>query len=295
MKAHVNAPKSHSTGRRLFSKVRFRSALLASLSLAGSMSVSLAGALLSASAHAYPEAPMIELGATVGAAAPFALETPHWLGPSAPGGAWLGNVGFALGADGRLNLSLMDAQGEFIAMGTDWTDPQLQVRAAGGILMLRLHELLYRRGPQSGEELRINAGLGWNFALPRSLGNLTATLGAMYLDWRRAYATQSRQEWGGFVGGSLFLRVWRIQNEFRIAVYGIPHPGDLSPTSIATTGTSGIVRSWDFGVTASNRLYVEVLKLNVMTLGPDLRAQVEQLPDGTEWMGLVGVSGRFGF
>ena len=55
-----------------------------------------------------------------------------------------------------------------------------------------------------------------------------------------------------------------------------------------------ILAGLQFGVTASNRLYIQALREGVVSLGPELMIQYEHLVEGPAIVATLGLSGTLG-
>ncbi|MGK5086047.1 hypothetical protein WDW86_00680, partial [Bdellovibrionota bacterium FG-2] len=231
--------------------------------------------------------PMIEINASVDS---------RFDSPYTTGNDWAVIPSYSATVGGKFNYWKIDAEAELTAQEGDGLN--FEFRGSAGLLFLKLHEIYVRTGGAQGEEKRAMLGLGGSVDLPASLGKLTASVGAMGILWQRPKGAAGasgveQQMLGLYAGATLFMHIWRFENELRVAYYASPRI-DLSLGSMSS-GTQDISGVWSKnGLIASDRLYFRAIKLPFMSFGPDLRAAVEQLPDGTEWVVTAGIGGTFG-
>ena len=169
-----------------------------------------------------------------------------------------------------------------------------EVRADGGLFFLKLQEYYFRTGgandAANGDMSRVMAGLGGKFSLPKAIGEITASAGVIAMNWQRPGGEQQQAD-GLYAGGKIALRVWKIDNELRVAYFWIPQiNSDFG--DVASGGKA--IQGWDTGMVAYDRLRIEAFKIAGFKLGPELRGQFEDLPDGMSWTATLGVGGRFG-
>jgi len=183
---------------------------------------------------------------------------------------------WAVGVEAGLRWDIVSADGEFLVLGSG-EERTIQVRADGGIGFFRLHEFLVRksdlkRWTREMDDFRYMTGLGPHWMdLPASLGKITASVGV--IGWSRF------RRYGGYVGGAHLLRFLRLENEVRVAWYAFPKdPYDPK---------------WRAGWIGSEKFRVDLFKFSHAAFGPEIRAQLEELPVGAEWMATAGFSGRF--
>jgi hypothetical protein len=231
--------------------------------------------------------PMIEFGATGGG-----TFTQPWNGASGVG-AGGGTV------DARLEFLFIDAQARFTGASYNG-QPGFEFSASGGLLFLKLHELYIRRDTPNGNMDSVAAGLGGSFDLPADLGEIGASLGVIAMDIQRpatstAPASHS-QLLGGYLGGHLYLHIWKFENELRVAYYATPQVNTdlLGIVGDGSVTGSEIVTGWTTGLVASNVLRFNAFKIGILSLGPEVAARAMQLPDGAEYMVSFGLGGRIG-
>ncbi len=166
----------------------------------------------------------------------------------------------------------------------------VEIQADGAIAFAKLQELYYRSGGPNGEMSRIFAGVGGKLGLG-SVGDLTLSIGAAALDWQRTGA-DAQSLFGGYAGGKLYLHIWKVENDLRVAYYMAPTFND-DERAVALEGAP-LVTSWQQGWVASEHLRVDAFKVSIFHFGPELRARMAELPDGVEWTATVGIGGRIG-
>ncbi|MGK5087129.1 hypothetical protein WDW86_06190 [Bdellovibrionota bacterium FG-2] len=226
--------------------------------------------------------PMIEINASVDT---------RFDSPYTSGQEWQVIPSYTATVGGKLNLLLVEAEAEFTAHKEDTTN--FEIRGSASVLILKLHEIYIRTGGTQGEEKRAALGLGGTFGLPMNLGKLSASVGAMGVLWQRPEGADQKM-FGFYAGGTLYMHVWRFQNELRVAYYATPS-FNFDPEQALTSGGKSVVSGWANGIIASDKLFFKAISLPLLTLGPELRAEVEQLPDGTEWLVTAGIGGTLGF
>ncbi len=201
-------------------------------------------------------------------------------------------LGGQIGA--RALVDLIHVRAEAWLSIPDPTRPdRLQVRADGRLLFVTVHDFTLPRTEQ-GEVLRLLAGLGGEIDLPDDTGHLMLNVGFAMTrlggngDGGRAFG----EAYGGYAGVTLRLHFWEIRNELRLAVHAMMHPPELvlAPDFDAGSLFEGLTP----GVTASNRLYLQVLRDGVVSLGPQLDGQVEMLLEGVALSWTLGVAGTLG-
>ncbi len=253
--------------------------------------------------------PMIEVGVTLGGG--------NDVSPIATGSTFAGMVS----ADARFNFLFLDAQAEFISYGVDGNgfSEDFSVRANGGLFFLKVHDFYMRKDPQNGNHTHTMAGVGSGYDLPSNIGSITASMGAIVMDWERN--GRDKNLVGGYIGGNLYLHIWKFENELRIAYYATPKlniegaidgavndavneaTSDLPPgvggaanDALGTTNTSGteLITGWKKGLMLSNTLRFNVISVPLFTLGPQAQFSMMQMPDGTEFVTTLGFGGRFG-
>jgi len=165
-------------------------------------------------------------------------------------------------------------------------DDVFEVVADGGIAFAKLHELYYRSGGPNGEMTRIAVGAGGRIGLG-GLGDLTLSAGVMAMDWTRPGGSEQSMT-GVYAGTKLFLKIWKFENELRVAYYAAPElQSDL-------TSGGRLVEGWQQGFVGTERLRFNAFKVSIFEFGPEFRARFAELPDGTEWMATLGFGGRIG-
>lgn len=198
-------------------------------------------------------------------------------------------AGGQLGA--RVLVDLVHARLEASGLLPDPSRPELfQLRGHARLLFVTLHDFTWRRGPH-GELVRVLAGLGGEIDLG-DVGHLMLDLGvALVRLGSTELATRPFSEsYGGYAGVTLRLRVGEVRDELRVAVHGLAHPPVLGPGF----SIDAMVASIAGGVTASNRFYVQVLREGVISLGPEVHAQLEMLLEGLVVVSTVGIAGTLG-
>jgi len=165
-----------------------------------------------------------------------------------------------------------------------------EIQASGGIAFAKLHELYVRSGGPNGSMSRVAAGAGGTFGLG-SLGDLTLSAGIISLNW--AAPGQEEDSLTGFYAGTqVFLKIWKFENELHVAYYAAPQlTEDLSQVVL---NNADAIQQWRSGLIASNQLRFNAFKVSIFEFGPELRARVAELPNGTEWMATLGFGGRIG-
>jgi hypothetical protein len=170
-------------------------------------------------------------------------------------------------------------------------DAFYEIQASGGVAFAKLHELYLRSGGPNGSMSRIAAGAGGTIGLG-SLGDLTLSAGIMSLNWA-APGQAADSLTGAYAGTQLFLKIWKFENELHVAYYAAPQVADDLGQTVLTHGDA--IQQWRTGLIASNQLRFNAFKVSVFEFGPELRARVAELPNGTEWMASLGFGGRIGF
>ena len=166
----------------------------------------------------------------------------------------------------------------------------VEIQADGAIAFAKLQELYYRNGGPNGDMSRVFAGVGGKIGFG-SVGDLTLSVGAAALDWqRRDGGPQSIL--GGYAGGKLYLHIWKVENDLRVAYYMAPTFNE-DQQAVALEGAP-LVTSWQQGWVASDHLRIDAFKVSIFHFGPELRARMAELPDGVEWTATVGIGGRIG-
>ncbi len=169
-------------------------------------------------------------------------------------------------------------------------DDAVEILADGGIAFAKIHELYIREGGPNGDMLRVMGGFGGNFGLG-ALGELTLSAGVISMDWTRP-GSEEQSLLGLYAGTKVFLKIWKFENELRVAYYAAPQ-FNPSTSDVAFTDAP-LIEGWNQGVIASERLRFNAFKISIFEFGPELRARFANLPDGTEWMATVGFGGRIG-
>ncbi|MEZ4340107.1 MAG: hypothetical protein R3B82_26090 [Sandaracinaceae bacterium] len=201
-------------------------------------------------------------------------------------------LGGQIGA--RAMLDLIHVRAEAWAVMPDPTRPDLfQLRGDARLLFVTVHDFTWRRTEQ-GELLRLLAGLGGEIDLPDDVGHLMLDVGfAMTrlgaIDGEgRAFS----EAYGAFAGVTARMHFWEIRNELRLAVHAMMHPPELVLSLDFDVGS--LFQGLTPGVTASNRLYLQVLREDVISLGPQLDVQVDVLLEGTSVSWNLGIAGTLG-
>lgn len=210
------------------------------------------------------------------------------------------NVGSELSI--RYNAWVNSGQVDFLfPVPGSWNS--VQVRASTEFLILHLHELMYRNGGAYDEQLRIMGGIGQSKSLPGGLGRVAASLGLMYLqnsvrdpdsqDFSKVNAVMA----GAYVGGVLELKIWKIENQLRIAYYVAPRVfKELEELTIDDVLQIGDFSTWHSGLIGDAKIFMHAFDLDLMgqslVIGPEVRAEFAQLPTGTELMFRFGIGGR---
>jgi len=164
---------------------------------------------LSQAAETAGNRPMIEIGIAAGGA--------NDITPVASGSTFAGMVS----ADARFNLLFMDAQAEFISFAgpNGGFTEDYSLRANGGLFFAKVHEFYMRKNP-NGDHMHAMAGFGSSYDLPGNVGTISASLGAMIMNWERG--DTSKELVGGYGGVNLYMHIWKFENELRIAYYAAP-------------------------------------------------------------------------
>jgi hypothetical protein len=203
-------------------------------------------------------------------------------------------IGYNVGADFNVDLLFLHADLDAQYTGFDGNQ-RYEARASADVLILQIQELHYRNSESEGKAVRGMAGIGFGFDLPKSLGRISASAGAMAMQWTNPGEAQ-RDLLGLYAGANLKLRIWKVENELRVAYYrGQEEWRDFIPENHPENYARDYKEGWDSGIIASERAYVQLFKISVLAFGPELRAQIANLPDGTEWMTTLGVSGHVGY
>lgn len=200
------------------------------------------------------------------------------------------------GATARFDLWIVSGQVGVEFLASPGNPAEVDLSADGRLFFLRFHDFLLRAGGIDGNLLRVMVGPQLALKFPFVEGSLTVSGGVTYMNWTRP-DEESQDLAGLYTGATLLLKVWRFTNELRVAYYWAPEV-NFSFDGIASgeiTGINDVFPSFNSGIVGSNRLYASVLRLPMVDLGPELRASINQLPDGTEFRGIAGVSGTFGF
>ena len=169
------------------------------------------------------------------------------------------------------------------------SDDIFQVRASGQALLLQVHELFYREDPVSGDQRRALVGLGTT----QSAGPLkiSASVGGAALLWTRPLEEESKL-YAGYAGISVLMHVWKVDGELRAAYVASPSfTPDFKYEGFDSL--DALVDHWTTATLASGRV-ATYFNVAGFELGPELRAEFEKLPDGTEWFATAGVAGRTG-
>ncbi len=171
----------------------------------------------------------------------------------------------------------------------DWFD----LRGDARLLFVTVHDVTWRR-TADGELLRLFAGLGGEIDLPDDFGHLMLNVGFAMTRFG-GYDGVERpltEAYGAYAGVTGRIHFGPVRDELRIAVHGMTVPPELS-LELALEPMQ-VFDDLVAGVTASNRLYVEVIAEDVITVGPELFVSIEQLVDGPVIQGTLGVSGTLG-
>ena len=194
----------------------------------------------------------------------------------------------------RAMVDLIHVRGEAWATMPDPSRPdRFQLRADARLLFVTVHDFTWRR-TDAGELFRLMGGLGGEIDLPDDYGHLMLNLGfAMTrLGSFEGVERPFSEAYGGYAGVTARLHFWEIRNELRVAVHGMMPPPEL--TLDLAFSPEQILAGLQFGVTASNRLYVQALREGVISLGPELVVQYEHLVEGPVFLATLGVSGTLG-
>ncbi|MGE0785109.1 MAG: hypothetical protein AB7S26_05425 [Sandaracinaceae bacterium] len=202
---------------------------------------------------------------------------------------------FDMGIGGQLNgramLDLIHVRFDARYLMLDPSRPDLfELRGDGRLLFITIHDLTWRR-TSTGELLRLFAGLGGEFDLPEHSGYMTLNVGfAMTrLGGFEQVARDFTEAYGAFAGVTTRLHIGPVRDELRVAVHAMMAPPEL--TLALALDPDSIFDQLVPGVTASNRIYLEVLSESVISCGPELFVSFEQLVEGLVMQGTLGVSG----
>lgn len=191
-------------------------------------------------------------------------------------------LGYTVGANANLEFIFVNAALE--ARYTELEGNQrFEARASGGALLLKVHELYYRKSDLDGEAMHGMGGAGMGIDLPGSIGSVSASLGAMAMRWERP-GQDAQEILGAYAGAIVKLRVWKAHNELKVAYFATRDDWNDGYGESYTEG-------WKHGVIGSGRAFVKLFKISGVELGPELRGQLAKLPDGTEWMATLGLAG----
>lgn len=195
----------------------------------------------------------------------------------------------------RVAIDLIHVRAEAWAVMPDPTRPdRFQLRADGRLLFVTVHDFTWRR-TDAGETLRLLAGLGGEVDLPDDTGHLMLNLG--FAMTRRAgvdgTAVPVSEGYGAYAGVTARLHLWEIRDELRVAVHAMTHPPTLE-VSADGLNMDALLGGITVGATVSNRLYVQALREGVVSLGPELNAQLDLLLEGPAFQWTLGVAGTLG-
>jgi hypothetical protein len=204
--------------------------------------------------------------------------------------------GFTSTASAQFHFLFIDASADATYVGLPGVGQSaFEVRADGGLFFLKLQEYYYRTGTGAnaalnGEMQRVMAGLGGKVNLPKTLGAITANAGVLAMNWQRPGGSE-QEALGLYAGGKIALRIWKFEDELRVAYFWIP---EINSDLDSLLAGKAAIQGWQTGMIASNTLRFDAFKVAGFKLGPELRAQLEDIPDGLSWTATLGVSGRFG-
>jgi hypothetical protein len=165
----------------------------------------------------------------------------------------------------------------------------VEIQADGAVAFAKLHEYYYRSGGPNGEMSRVFAGLGGKLGFG-SLGDLTLSVGAVAMDWTRPGSAE-QSLLGAYAGGKLYLHIWKFENELRVAYFAAPQ---INGDAASVAAGEPFIQGWTQGMVGSNNLRFEAFKVSMFSFGPELRANVAELPDGFEWKATLGFGGKIG-
>ena len=224
--------------------------------------------------------PLIEVGVDVNFAAAQPIDAETFSVAS----------GYSFGGNASFNFLFLNMDADFV-FDRFAAENTFEIGGSAGLLFLKVHEIYYRVGGPNGDQMRGFAGFGSSFDLPKELGVITASLGAGVIDWERP-GEESQVLYGGYAGAKILLKIWKLKNELQVAYYIAPSiTEDLESVE---WGETEFIERWNHGIVASEKIRIDIFKLPLLSFGPEARARLVQLPDGTEWSGTVGFGGNFG-
>jgi len=199
------------------------------------------------------------------------------------------DVDYGARLDGRVMLDLIHVRADATASIPDLSRPdRFQIRADGRLLFVIAHDFTWRT-TGAGELLRLFGGLGGEVDLPDDFGHLMLSAGfAMHrmspLDGNE---TLRFEEYGAYAGLTLRMHVWEIRDELRLAVHAMVDPSDF----VLSLDVGSMFEQLEVGFTGSNRLYVQALREDAVSLGPELVVSYEGLLAGPVFYVTLGLAG----
>ncbi len=174
--------------------------------------------------------------------------------------------------------------------------PEWTFRADAKVFFLQLQELYIRDGGPNGRARRILGGLGGHINLLNRSTQLALGAGVASLNWNRGHGEQDR--FGFYAGGSITLRIRKFEGQLWVAyIVTQPNNWDIAQTSPSTSPRTIKADVWN---TLEGSLLARAqASLEAFRLGPtQVRALVgldlQQFPDGTEFLAHIGVQTRWG-
>jgi hypothetical protein len=219
---------------------------------------------------------------TVGGGVSLSSERPEEL-QLAPGGQFTA----------RAMLDLGEFRFDAWGFMPDATRPELfHVRGDARVFFLTLHDFTMRRTPEA-ELVRFMAGVGSESDIPGGAGRLMFDLGVIGVRVGRANAGPRpvNEAYGAYLGLTMRLRVGEVRDELRIAAHGMTRPTAF-PLGFSV---DAMFASMAWGVTASNRFYVQAVRAGPFSMGPEVHVQLEMLVEGMVFTSTVGAAGTLGF
>jgi hypothetical protein len=169
---------------------------------------------------------------------------------------------------------------------------RFELRGDARLLFVTVHDVTWRRS-ERGELLRLLAGFGGEIDI-EDAAHLMLNLG-FAMSRHGGYDQVERpltEAYGGYVGATLRLHVGAVRDELRLAAHAMMTPPE--PTLELALDPGSVFDGLVFGVTASNRLFVELLSEGPLTLGPELFVSFGQLVDGPLFQATLGLGGVLG-
>jgi hypothetical protein len=198
-----------------------------------------------------------------------------------------------LGLGGQLNVraavDVVHARFDATATLPDPSRPELWwLRTDGRLLFIAVHDLTWRRTPDT-ELVRLYGGVGGDIDFPDNVAHLMLGAGAAILRLSRT-GRELSEAYGAYAGATLRVHFWEIRNELRVVVHAITAP----PTLSLGFSMDQVFANLRVGTMIENRLYLQALREDVISLGPEIVFSFEDMLEGSVIVMTLGISGQLG-